>query len=106
MKKGHVIINAQQKGGVGKTTDSCMESLVASLVFNKKFLFIGTDLQGNGTTFLAKSFNITDMQKTLMKCLEDGDLSEGIVQRGYDMRKYTDFLIENFNTTEDRTFNL
>ncbi|MDA1974287.1 ParA superfamily DNA segregation protein PrgP [Bacillus cereus] len=115
MKKGYVIINAQQKGGVGKTTDSCMESLVASLIFNKKVLFIDTDLQGNGTTFLAKSFNITEMQKTLMKCLEDGDLSEGIVQLhenldmipcGYDMRKYADFLIETFNTVEDRTFYL
>ncbi|HHL0973868.1 TPA: ParA superfamily DNA segregation protein PrgP [Bacillus cereus] len=115
MKKGYVIINAQQKGGVGKTTDSCMESIVASLIFNKKVLFIDTDLQGNGTTFLAKSFTITEMPKTLMKCLEDGDLSEGIVQLhenldmipcGYDMRKYTDFLIENFNTTEDRTFYL
>lgn len=115
VKKGYVIINAQQKGGVGKTTDSCMESIVASLIFNKKVLFIDTDLQGNGTTFLAKSFTITEMPKTLMKCLEDGDLSEGIVQLhenldmipcGYDMRKYTDFLIENFNTTEDRTFYL
>ncbi|MBU4642318.1 chromosome partitioning protein ParA [Bacillus wiedmannii] len=113
MKKGHVIINAQQKGGVGKTTDSCMESIVASLVFNKKVLFIDTDLQGNGTTFLAKSFKIEEMQKTLMKCLEDGNLSDGIIKLhenldmipcGYDMRKYTDFLIENFKTTEDRTF--
>ncbi|AIE37102.1 ParA superfamily DNA segregation protein PrgP [Bacillus cereus] len=113
MKKGHVIINAQQKGGVGKTTDSCMESLVASLVFNKKVLFIDTDLQGNGTTFLAKSFKIEEMQKTLMKCLEDGNLSDGIIKLhenldmipcGYDMRKYTDFLIENFKTTKDRTF--
>ncbi|AGE81695.1 ParA superfamily DNA segregation protein PrgP [Bacillus thuringiensis] len=113
MKKGHVIINAQQKGGVGKTTDSCMESLVASLVFNKKVLFIDTDLQGNGTTFLAKSFKIEEMQKTLMKCLEDGNLSDGIINLhenldmipcGYDMRKYSDFLIENFKTTEERTF--
>ncbi|MEB9697622.1 ParA superfamily DNA segregation protein PrgP [Bacillus thuringiensis] len=113
MRKGHVIINAQQKGGVGKTTDSCMESIVASLVFNKKVLFIDTDLQGNGTTFLAKSFKIEEMQKTLMKCLEDGNLSDGIIKLhenldmipcGYDMRKYTDFLIENFKTTEDRTF--
>lgn len=113
MKKGLVIINAQQKGGVGKTTDSCMEAIVASLLFNKKVLFIDTDLQGNGTSFLAKSFGITEMKKTLMKCLEEGDLSGGIVTLhdnldmlpcGYDMRKYTDFLIESFNTVEDRTF--
>ncbi|PFA58304.1 AAA family ATPase, partial [Bacillus cereus] len=45
--------------------------------------------------------------------LEDGNLSDGIIKLhenldmipcGYDMRKYTDFLIENFKTTEDRTF--
>ncbi len=34
---GYVIINAQQKGGVGKTTDTVMEAVVASSLFNKKF---------------------------------------------------------------------
>ena len=71
MGKGLVIINAQQKGGVGKTTDSCMEAIVASLIFDKKVLFIDTDLQGNGTTFLTKSFNVTEIERTLMKCLEE-----------------------------------
>lgn len=113
MGKGLVIINAQQKGGVGKTTDSCMEAIVASLIFDKKVLFIDTDLQGNGTTFLTKSFNVTEIERTLMKCLEEGSLKNGIIHLqknldlipcAYDMRKYTDFLIETFSTVEDRTF--
>ena len=33
-----VIINAQQKGGVGKTTDTVMEAIVASTIFDKKVL--------------------------------------------------------------------
>ncbi|PFR39619.1 chromosome partitioning protein ParA, partial [Bacillus cereus] len=54
-----------------------------------------------------------EMQKTLMKCLEDGNLTDGIIRIhenldmipcGYDMRKYSDFLVEKFNTIENRTF--
>lgn len=45
------IIFGQQKGGVGKTTDTVMTALIASLVFNKKTAVIDTDLQGNATRF-------------------------------------------------------
>lgn len=57
------IINGQQKGGVGKTTDSCMEAIVAALIFNKKVCLIDIDLQANATSFLAKSFNVTEIEK-------------------------------------------
>ncbi|CAD5902945.1 ParA superfamily DNA segregation protein PrgP [Carnobacterium maltaromaticum] len=107
------IINGQQKGGVGKTTDSCMEAIVAALIFNKKVCLIDIDLQANATSFLAKSFNVTEIEKTLMKCLEEGDLKPGIISlhenldlipSAYDTRKYGDFLIEKFDNVVDRTF--
>lgn len=115
MNMGYVIVNGQQKGGVGKTTDSCMEALVASLIFKKKCLLMDIDLQANATSFLAKSFNITEINKTLMKCIEDGDLRDGIITlhenldlipSAYDTRKYGDFLIEKFDNVYDRTFYL
>lgn len=108
-----VIINAQQKGGVGKTTDTIMEAVVAATVFNKKVLVIDTDLQGNATDFLSRTFQIKRIDYTLMKCLEDGNLEKGIIKLNdnldfiacaYDMRKYGDFLIETFNNSYDRTF--
>lgn len=108
-----VIINAQQKGGVGKTTDTVMESIVAASMFNKKILIIDTDLQGNATDFLSRTFDVESIDYTLMKCLEDGDLDKGIINLtenldfiacAYDMRKYGDFLVEKFNNTFDRTF--
>ena len=108
-----VIINAQQKGGVGKTTDTIMEAVVAATVFNRKVLVIDTDLQGNATDFLSRTFQIKRIDYTLMKCLEDGNLEKGIIELNdnldfiacaYDMRKYGDFLIENFDNAYDRTF--
>lgn len=108
-----VIINAQQKGGVGKTTDTVMEAIVAATVFNKRVLVIDTDLQGNATDFLSRTFELKEIDYTLMKCLEDGDLEKGIIKLNsnldfiacaYDMRKYGDFLIENFSSAYDRTF--
>lgn len=108
-----VIINAQQKGGVGKTTDTVMEAIVASTIFDKKVLVIDTDLQGNATDFLGRTFNLEKIDYTLMRCLEIGDLSKGIVELSdnldligckYDMRKYGDFLIEKFDNIYDRTF--
>lgn len=114
-KKAKVIINGQQKGGVGKTTDTCMESIVGSLIFNYKCLVIDSDLQGNATTFLGRSFGIKSINKTLMACLEDGSLREGIVKlsnnldlipSAYDTRKFADFLVSKFSDVEDRTFYL
>lgn len=110
-----VIVNAQQKGGVGKTTDTVMEAIVAASVFKKKVLVIDTDLQANATAFLGRTYDTFSFPMTLMKALSEGDLSPAVVKltdridlipSGQDMRQYTDFLIENFDNVFDRTFYL
>ncbi|KRL03369.1 MAG: ParA superfamily DNA segregation protein PrgP [Liquorilactobacillus hordei] len=111
----YTIINAQQKGGVGKTTDTVMEAIVAATIFNKKVLVIDTDLQGNATQFLSKTFGNPEIPNTLMACLEKEDLSLGIVNLSpkidmigcdYDMRNYTEFLDKKFKSLADKTFYL
>lgn len=113
---GKVIINAQQKGGVGKTTDTVMEAIIASTIFNKKVLVIDTDLQGNATQFLAKTYNNFELNNSFMKCIEQGSLENGILKLSsnldlvgsdYDTRKFGDFLDDKFtNDIQKRTFYL
>ncbi|WP_339099619.1 hypothetical protein IGL98_000407 [Enterococcus sp. DIV0840] len=80
-RKGRVIINANQKGGVGKTTASTTESSVASLPneeFDYKCLFIDWDKQGNATSLFGKTYNV-NFPKSIYRCIEDGDLKSGVV---------------------------
>ena len=109
------IIFGQQKGGVGKTTDTVMTALTASLIFNKKTAVIDTDLQGNATSFLVRTFGTEKINKTFMKCMEDGSLKPGItklhknldlIPSEYDTRKFGDFLNNKFSNVVDRTFYL
>lgn len=107
------IIFGQQKGGVGKTTDTVMSALVAAEFYKKRICLVDIDLQANATSFLTKSYKIDSFPMTLMAALENGDLSPAIIKLsdnfdlipgGYDMRLYTEFLTENFDNVYDRTF--
>lgn len=103
MKKGTVLINANQKGGVGKTTSTTQEAMIATLPnkqFNYKVLVIDWDLQGNATSLFGKTFD-TNFPKTIYSCIVDEDLRSGIVELtpnlhmiagGRDMASYNDFL--------------
>lgn len=103
MRKGRTLINANQKGGVGKTTSTTEEAMVASLPneqFDNKTLLIDWDLQGNATSLMGKTFD-KNFPKTIYSCIVDGDLRSGIVELtpnlsmiagGRDMSKYGDFL--------------
>lgn len=111
--RARTIIFGQQKGGVGKTTDTCMISLISSLVMNKKTLLIDFDLQANATSFLSKTFGVEKFPYTLMTALENGNLESAvqnlsdnldIIPAGYDMRLFTEFLTEEFGTIKERTF--
>lgn len=109
------IIFGQQKGGVGKTTDTCMAALVSSLLMQFRTCVIDTDLQGNATSFLTKTFSVEEIPQTLMAALENGNLKPSIINltenldlipAGYDMRLFSEFLTENFNNINDKTFYL
>ena len=111
----NTIIFGQQKGGVGKTTDTCMITLVAAMLMKKRTILIDIDLQANATNFMTKTFGVETVPQTLMSARENGDLRPAIVNlkenldlipAGYDMRLYTEFLTENFDNTIDRTFYL
>lgn len=81
MTRAKVIINANQKGGVGKTTTTVMEAVTVSLPnFNKKVLLIDWDgRQGNATSFLGKTFN-ANFPCSVMQCIQENDLSIGITK--------------------------
>ncbi|MHC5375732.1 AAA family ATPase [Enterococcus sp. LJL120] len=120
-KKCRTIINANQKGGVGKTTSTAGESMVATLpnaMFNKKVLLIDWDIQANETSLMGKTFD-TNFPKTIYQCILDEDLQSGIVKLtdnlhmiagGRDMAELGDHLEDlypkegNPNYKKDRTF--
>lgn len=115
------IINANQKGGVGKTTSTILQSVVATLPndeLNKKGCVIDWEGQGNATSTLGKTFGITEFKKSVYQCIEDNDLISGIVELtpnlhmipgAKDIKKYPDLLERLYPpTTKDyikkRTF--
>jgi len=120
MKKGTVIINANQKGGVGKTTSTTSEAMVATLPneeFNKKVLVIDWDIQANATSLLGKTFD-KNFPKTIYQSICDEDLESAIVALtdnlhmiagGKDMSEYGNLLEDLYPKSrldwkKDRTF--
>lgn len=72
-RKGTTIINANQKGGVGKTTSTTEEALVATLPnpqFNRKVLIIDWDIQANATSLIGKTFN-KNFPATIYQAIKD-----------------------------------
>ncbi|WP_208561026.1 AAA family ATPase [Marinilactibacillus kalidii] len=93
------IINANQKGGVGKTTSTSFEAIIASLPneeFNNKCLLIDFDKQANATSIMGKTFD-KGFPSTVISAVRDNDLKSAIVELtpnlhmiagGGDMAKY------------------
>lgn len=102
-RKSRVIINANQKGGVGKTTSTTSEAIIASLPnseFNNKVCLIDWDIQANATSLLGKTFD-TNFPTTIYQAIVNQDLKSAIVELtpnlhmiagGRDMSTYGDFL--------------
>lgn len=110
-KKGIVIINANQKGGVGKTTSTILQAVVATLPndqLNNKGCVIDWEGQGNCTSTLGKTFNIESFPKSVYQCIDDNDLMSGIVNLtdnldmiagAKDIKKYPDLLEDLYPKT-------
>lgn len=102
-RKSRVIINANQKGGVGKTTSTTSEAIIASLPnpeFNNKVCLIDWDIQANATSLLGKTFD-KNFPTTIYQAIVNQDLKSAIVELtpnlhmiagGRDMSTYGDFL--------------
>lgn len=117
-RKGITLINANQKGGVGKTTSTTEEALVATLPnsqFNKKVLIIDWDIQANATSLIGKTFE-KNFPATIYKAIKDysnGDteaLAKATVQLtdnlfmiagGRDMADYGDLLEDIYPKEND-----
>lgn len=114
--KCRVIVNANQKGGVGKTTNTAMEGFILSTMYNQRVLFIDEDMQGNLTSILSKTFNVVNFRKSLQSAIEDGDLKTAITKLSenvdlipgqYDTRNLVNFLIGKFpNDVTKQTYYL
>lgn len=79
MEKGTVYVIGNFKGGVGKTKTATMLSYVASQHKKEKILLIDMDPQGNSTSILAKTGNITEIDKNVTDGFLDGDLNSQII---------------------------
>ncbi|MBS0935690.1 ParA superfamily DNA segregation protein PrgP [Lactiplantibacillus plantarum] len=108
-----VIALSNQKGGVGKSTNNVMYSIIASKFFNKKVLHIDMDLQANSTFMLSLTFNKEQWPASITRCLDDKDLKEGIthltpnldaIAGDRDFRNWGTWLADNVKGTHSRTF--
>lgn len=79
MTKGTVYVIGNFKGGVGKTKTATMLSYVASQHKSEKILLIDMDPQGNSTSILAKTGNITEINKNITTGFIQGSLEDQIV---------------------------
>lgn len=76
---GKVIVFTNLKGGVGKTSDTDIISLVASQLFNKKVLLIDVDMQANSTQNMSRTFGVTSYPQSFVKAVENNDLRPAII---------------------------
>lgn len=79
MTEGTVYVIGNFKGGVGKTKTATMLSYVASQHKSEKILLIDMDPQGNSTSILAKTGNITEINKNITTGFMQGSLEDQIV---------------------------
>lgn len=67
------------KGGVGKTKIVTMSGFDNAIVRKRKTLIIDIDPQANASTIIARTFNISKIEKTITDGITDGDLSSCII---------------------------
>ncbi|MDM8278856.1 ParA superfamily DNA segregation protein PrgP [Ligilactobacillus aviarius] len=76
---GKVVVFTNLKGGVGKTSDTDIISLVSSQLFKKKVLLIDVDMQANSTQNMSRTFNITDYPQSFIRAVQNRNLRKAII---------------------------
>lgn len=77
---GRIVMLTARKGGVGKTADNVMLSVVASQLFHKKVLLIDYDQQHNSTLNISATYQTTKYRRSLVAAVEDGDWESAITR--------------------------
>jgi cellulose biosynthesis protein BcsQ len=78
MTHGTVYVVGNFKGGVGKTKSVTMLAYESATHFNRKTLVIDLDPQGNATSVLAKTGDITEIDKNVTDGFRQGSLANQI----------------------------
>lgn len=76
---GTVYVIGNFKGGVGKTKSVTMLAYESAVIKNRRTLVIDLDPQGNATSVLAKTGNISEINQTVTEGFQTGNLSEQII---------------------------
>lgn len=79
-RPGKVVLITAKKGGVGKTTDNDLLSVVGSQIFGAKILLIDYDQQRNTTSNIGSTYGITDFDRSMASAIMKDDWESGITQ--------------------------
>lgn len=112
MSKTYVVGNF--KGGVGKTKTVTMLAYESAVIQNRKTLVVDLDPQGNATSVLAKTGNLSEIKKNITEGFELGDLTSQItpIIKNLDLiaantafRNLSKILINKFSDNEFKQIN-
>lgn len=110
---GKVIIMTNMKGGIGKTTDNDLLSIVGSQLFHKKILLVDYDQQRNTTSNITSTFQITNYNNSLSYAIENHNwlgsitkLSDNLdfIAGSFSSKGLVDWLNEQFPQGQKRDF--
>lgn len=79
-RAGKVISLGIQKGGVGKTSTSCLIGAILSMIHGYKVLICDCDTQGNSTFFLTRRSIYDYTGNTVLEAILDGNAEPYIVK--------------------------
>jgi len=77
---GHIISSGIQKGGVGKTSSTCLNGAILSMMHGYKVLIVDCDTQGNSTFFLTRRSIYDYTGNTTLEAILDGNADPYIIK--------------------------
>lgn len=77
---GKVIMLTGRKGGIGKSIDNELLSIVGSQIFNKDICLIDYDQQRNTTSNISSTYQISKFERSLASAITNNDWESGITK--------------------------